>query len=199
MKRKRFFSSIAFVLSLVMLAASGVMFVHSAQQQSTTSTLQVTFNGHHVNCSVEGWYQVKGDTQRTALVDNDNDVDNVVTFSAIEGSTEKTLEINNVASENKAILTSQKEYVLFTYKFTNTATTGAYGIEVSLTLNNISNSNLKAVKYGTSLSLYTNTSAGLGDQYDTLSSSSDTIFTDIFIVFLNYFIVFIFMIFIIIN
>ncbi len=180
MRRKNLTNAILMICSIAIMIVSGVMFVYSAQQQSASTSLSVTFSGHHVNCSVEGWYQVKGDTQRTALKNSTNGTK--VTFSATEGSTEKTLEINNVASENKAILTSQKEYVLFTYKFTNTATDGAYGIEVSLTLDSISNSNLKAVKYGTSSSLYTNSSAGLGEQYTTLSSSSDTVFTDVFIV-----------------
>ncbi len=174
LRKRKLFSSMAFMLSLVMLMVSGAIFVHSAQQQTATSSLSVTFSGQNVNFEAQGWYHVDGGS-RTAMVNSQGG--NTVSFSATETSVEKTLKISNTEAENKAVLTSEHPYVLFTYKFVNTASSGAFGMEVSLNITPTP-TNLKTIKYASSTTLYTE--ADLDTFKDSVTGTST--FTNDFIV-----------------
>ncbi len=180
MRRKRFFSSIAFVLSLVMLAVSGAMFVHSAQQQSASTSLSVTFSGMNVDYTVRAWYQLMGTTERTPLRDpsnNNNNTNTTISFDATDPSSTKTLA---VAENNGNIaLSATATYVLFTYEFTNTASSGAKGMLVSLDNSSSSDNNI-SIKYLSSTDDYT-PSTGLDSQASSVYDSSESEFDEIFI------------------
>ncbi len=149
---KKLYYIVLTICSISMALVLGAMVVHSAQLQTTSSSLSVTFSGQNVNYEVQGWYHIHGGN-RTELVDNDNDNDNIVRFSATEAPTVKTLQIDNESETNKATLTSEHPYVLFTYKFINTASSGAFAMNVSLNITP-SPTNMKAIKYGSGSELY---------------------------------------------
>ncbi len=141
LRKRKLFSSIAFALSVIMLAVSGAVFVHTATQQSATSSLSVTFSGENVNFTANGWYQVKNTASHPYLV-NGNGTEGI-TIHATDASTTTTL---NTPANTSVELSASNTYVLFTYKFTNTASNGAYGMEVTLTGSTPQNSNID-VKY----------------------------------------------------
>ena len=151
LRKRKLFSSIAFVLSLVMLAVSGAIFVHSAQQQSVSSSLQVTYDARNVNFTADAWYEKPSNSGTKQAF-----ADNTLTINATAAeSTTSTLSVTNPITLNA----NPDTYVLFTYKFVNTASNGGYDMLVSLT-DDATKTNVN-VKYLTSIT---------ADVYTTLSS-----------------------------
>lgn len=175
MKRKNLTFAILMICSIAIMLVSGAILVHSATQQSVSSSLQVTFSGDQASFRAEAWYQVENSGTKVALKDSTNHTTEYVNFGATDAPTTKTLELYN---PNTIELTASDQYVLFTYKFTNTASDGAYDIKVSLTGTSNEDANLD-VKYYTSNSDY-NANA-LTTQKNTVLASSETEFTNVYI------------------
>ena len=169
MKKRKLMYAISMILCAIVITMSCVTMVLSATSQSVTSSLSVTFSGQHVNYTAQGWYQVAGSSSRTALKDSSNTFNDTLSFSASDVSTTKNLAV--VENSGVISLSANNTYVLFTYKFTNTASTGAYGMEITLTGSASSDSNM-TVKYLSSTSDYTVSSSGLTTQSGLVTSTT---------------------------
>ena len=169
MKKRKLMYAISMILCTIIITASCVMVVLSANSQNVTSSLSVTFSGQNVNYNAQAWYQVAGSSSRTALKDSSNTSNSTLTFSATEQSATKTLAV--IENSGVVNLSVNNTYVLFTYKFTNTASTGAYGMEITLTGSASSDSNM-TVKYLSSTSDYTVSSSGLTTQSGLVTSTT---------------------------
>lgn len=159
MRRKKLTYAILMICSIAIMLVSGAMFVYSAQQQSASTSLSVTFDGKNVDYTVQAFYQVAGSGTTYNMKDDSNN--STLTFHASDQSSTQTLSVKE--NSGTVALSATETFVLFTYVFSNTASTGAYGMEVTLTGSASADSNM-AVTYLTSESSYTTTSAGLGNQ-----------------------------------
>ncbi len=167
LRKRKVNKVIILLLSAIIIVSAGVIIANSNKGGSPNS--QIVINGTDVDFTARGWFQREGDSTRTRLVNsNSNDDKYTISISASNGPETSSLEVDNSPDNNCVSLLFDKRYVLFTYEFTNTAIDMECAIEISLSISSPENNNLKAIKYSTDASLYTENE--LNNFVDTVSS-----------------------------
>lgn len=170
MKKNNLFTSIILVSSIVLFIISSIFFGLSATSQTVRGTLNVTYVADNVSFTASAFYQLQDTGAKVDLVDTSNNNATSVTFTPASNTSVKTL-----SATSNINLTVNKQYVLFTYAFTNNASAGGYCIKVSLTDGTTSTSNV-TVRYLASPTKYctnaTPTSAELTSFKSSVNSSS---------------------------
>ena len=132
MKRNKLIYAIVMVCSVAVMLVSGAILAFSATRQNVTSNLTVTYVANNVNFTASSFYQVSGESATTNLVNVADSNNTTLTFIASDTSGTKDL-----STPEPVTLTANNTYVLFTYTFTNTASSGAYDMSVSLADNSV--------------------------------------------------------------
>ncbi len=170
MKKNNLFTSIISVSSIVLFIISSIFFGLSATSQTVRGTLNVTYIADNVSFTASAFYQLQDTGAKVDLVDTSNNNATSVTFTPASNTSVKTL-----SATSNINLTVNKQYVLFTYAFTNNASAGGYCIKVSLTDGTTSTSNV-TVKYLASPTKYcagsTPTVSELNEFKSSVNSSS---------------------------